>query len=297
MVGPQALRSGVKYLTGESFSSERRGCELLGVSRTCVRYELQEDPDEADIRSRIVELANKHPRFGCRRIAILVRRALRVNPKRVHRIWKEEGLSIRKRHSHKRRAFERSAKKQKAAYRNHVWSYDFMEDATDDRKRFRLLNVLDEFTRECFCVRIDRRFDHRKVIAALEELFLVHGVPGYLRSDNGPEFIANSIKQWLASKGCKTIYIEPGSPWENAHIESFNGRLRDEFLNMNSFYSVHEAQLLVDGWLREYNEFRPHSSLGNQTPAAFAAGSGSSAPGSAGPSLRFQNQDPNVINL
>jgi transposase InsO family protein len=296
MVGPQALRTGVKYLVGEGLSSERHGCWLLNVSRTCVRYAVTAGGDD-QLRNRILELANGHPRFGCPRITALLRREGVVNKKRVHRLWKEEGLSIGRRRPHKRRACDRSVVLAKAECANQVWSYDFMEDQTENGGSLRLLNVIDEYTREGLCIRVDRHFDSRRVLATLEELFLVRGVPGHLRSDNGSEFIANAVKSWLASQGCQTIYIEPGSPWENAHIESFNGKLRDEFLNMNSFRSVREAQLLADIWLRDYNEFRPHSSLGYQTPAAFAAGSGSSATGFAGPSLRFQNQDKTVINL
>jgi transposase InsO family protein len=297
MVGPRVLKSAVKYLVGEGLISERHGCRLLGVSRSCVRYELQDRPWDSLLRARILDLANAHPRFGCPRITALLRREFKVNAKKVHRLWKEEGLIINRRKSRKRGVWERSKVLAKSEHANHVWSYDFMEDQMVDGGWLRILNILDEYTREGLCIRIGRHFDHRKVIATLEDLFIVRGVPHYLRSDNGPEFIANAIKSWLTKQGCQTLYIEPGSPWENAHIESFNGKLRDEFLNMNSFSSVREAQVLADAWLREYNEIRPHSSLGYQTPAAFAAGSGSSATGFAGPSLRFQNQDKTVINL
>ena len=282
---------GVKHLTCEDLSSERHGCELAVVSRTCVRYLPRLQPDELCLREEIRSLAHRHKRYGSPRIAALLDRGgVHVNHKRVERIWKQEGLSLRNRKARKRVHVAGGSVLSKAEHANQVWSYDFMEDRTASGNRLKLLNIVDEYTREGLRIRVDRSIDSAKVIATLSLLFAVRGAPEYLRSDNGPEFIAERVKEWLSKRGCRTIYIEPGSPWENPFIESFNGKVRDEFLNMNLFRSVFEAQVLADMWLREYNEFRPHSSLGYRTPREFAASSGSSATGLIGPSLRFQNQ-------
>jgi len=281
----------VKHLSAEDLSSERHGCELAVVSRTCVRYLPRLQPDELSLREEIRSLAHRHQRYGSPRIkALLDRGGRQVNHKRVERIWKHEGLSLRWRRARKRMHVAGGSVLQKAEHRNQVWSYDFMEDRTATGNRLKFLNIVDEYTREGLRVRVDRSIDSDKVIDSLRTLFAERGAPEYLRSDNGPEFIAQRVKDWLTERGCRTLYIEPGSPWENPFIESFNGKLRDEFLNMNLFRSVFEAQALADMWLREYNEFRPHSSLGYRTPREFAASSGSSATGFAGPSLRFQNQ-------
>lgn len=281
----------VKHLTTEDLSSERHGCALAAVSRTCIRYLPRLEPDELSLREEIRVLAHRHKRYGSPRIhALLVRGGRQINHKRVERLWKLEGLSLRWRKARKRMHVAGGSVLQKSEHRNHVWSYDFMEDRTVSGNRLKLLNIVDEYTREGLRVRVDRSIDSAKVIDSLRTLFAERGAPLYLRSDNGPEFIAERVKSWLSKRGCRTLYIEPGSPWENPFIESFNGRLRDEFLNMNLFRSVFEAQALADMWLREYNEFRPHSSLGYRTPREFAASSGSFATGSVGPSLRFQNQ-------
>lgn len=281
----------VKHLSADGLSSERHGCELAAVSRTCVRYLPRLKPDELSLREEIRVLAHRHKRYGSPRIqALLARGGRHINHKRVERIWKHEGLSLRWRKARKRVHVAGGSVLQKAEHRNQVWSYDFMEDRTTSGNRLKLLNIVDEYTREGLRVRVDRSIDSIKVIDILRSLFSERGAPSYLRSDNGPEFIAQKVKEWLSKKGCKTLYIEPGSPWENPFIESFNGKVRDEFLNMNLFRSVFEAQALADMWLREYNEFRPHSSLGYRTPREFAASSGSFTTGSVGPSLRFQNQ-------
>ena len=291
MVSPQERKLCVKHLSSEDLSSERHGCELAMVSRTCVRYLPRMKADELSLREAIRSLAHQHKRYGSPRIAaLLARGGIHLNHKRVERIWKLEGLSLRWRKPRKRVHVAGGSVLQKAEHPNQVWSYDFMEDRTESGNRLKLLNIVDEYTREGLRVRVERSINSAKVIATLSLLFAVRGAPAYLRSDNGSEFIAKAVKEWLAKQGCRTLYIEPGSPWENPFIESFNGKLRDEFLNMNLFRSVFEAQALADMWLREYNEFRPHSSLGYRTPREFAAGSGSSATGLIGPSLRFQNQ-------
>jgi len=299
MVSPQMRKVGVKELQSAVGLSERQGCRLLSVSRSCARYIPRVKGDEGFIRNRIWGLAHEYKRYGYRRITELLQRSgVVINKKRVHRLWKAEGLSLRHRKARKRRYGEKQAITQKAERANQVWSYDFMEDRTEGGGVLKILNIVDEYTREGLRIRIERRIDSAKVIKTLGILFLVRGIPEYLRSDNGPEFIAKAIKEWLSARGCKTLYIEPGSPWENPYIESFNGKVRDEFLNMNIFGSVKEAQKLAEGWLREYNEFRPHSSLGYKTPREFARISGSCAPGCIGPSRSFQSpKTASVVNL
>lgn len=199
---------------------------------------------------------------------MLHREGRRVNKKRVHRIWKEEGLQVQRKPKRKRRGPVGEVIN-KAEYKNHVWSYDFVEDRTMSGNRVRFLAVVDEYTRECLAIEAGRSMGGKEVIECLEWLFMVHGTPQYIRSDNGPEFVAKAVREWLEKEGCQTIYIEPGSPWENPYIESFNGKFRDECLNMELFRNVNEAQEIVNAWKEEYNERRPHSSLGNLTPKEF----------------------------
>jgi transposase InsO family protein len=222
------------------------------------------------LRERIKELAYHHPRYGCPRIIVMLHReGWKVNKKRVHRIWKEEGLQVKRKPKRRRRG-QAGEVVNKAEYANHVWSYDFMEDRTESGNRIRFLNVMDEHTRECLAIEARRSAGAGEVIECLDWLFLTRGAPKYIRSDNGPEFVAQAVREWLEREGCKTIYIEPGSPWENPYIENFNGKFRDECLNMELFRNVEEAQKVVDSWKWAYNELRPHSSLGNLTPKEFA---------------------------
>lgn len=252
--------------------SERLACGLVSVARSSYRYVSNaRRVDESLLRERIRELAHLHPRYGCPRITVMLHReGWKVNKKRVHRIWKEEGLQV-KRKPKKRRRGPKGEVVNKAEYADHVWSYDFMEDSTEFGNKIRFLNLVDEYTRECLAIEASRSSGAVEVIECLEWLFMTRGVPQYIRSDNGPEFIAQAVREWLKREGCKTIYIEPGSPWENPYIESFNGKFRDECLNMELFRNVGEAQQIADNWKSEYNELRPHSSLGNLTPKEFAA--------------------------
>ena len=202
---------------------------------------------------------------------MLRREGWRVNKKRVHRLWKEEGLQ-RKRKRKKKRACGPTEKiPVRAEYPNHVWTCDFIEDRTERGGKLRMLCVLDEFTRESLHIRVERSIGAAKVIASLEWLFLIHGAPRYIRSDNGPELVAKAVQDWLAERGAQTIYITPGSPWENPYIESFNDKFRDECLNMHVFLDGRHAQEVVEAWRNEYNHERPHSSLNYTTPAEFAA--------------------------
>jgi putative transposase len=220
------------------------------------------------------EWSGKHPRYGYRRITALLRAdGWPVNRKRVGRLWRQEGLKVPVKQRKRRRlgCSEHSCTRRRAEYRNHVWSYDFVTDRTEDGRRLKLLVVVDEFTRESLSIEVARHLRAEDVIETLAYLFAVRGAPRYLRSDNGPEFVAEAIQSWLASQGSATLVVAPGSPWENAYIESFNSRLRDELLNGESFACLKEAQVLVEAYRGQYNHYRPHSSLGYLTPAAFAA--------------------------
>jgi transposase InsO family protein len=202
---------------------------------------------------------------------MLEREGRRVNRKRVHRLWKLDGLQIPGRRPRKRRRGPEGEVIHQARYPNHVWSYDFLEDRTEQGGKIRILTVLDEFTRESLEIRVERSIPSARVIDTLEWLGLVRGLPAHIRSDNGPEFVAKEVRKWLRGKGCQTIYINPGSPWENPYIESFNGKLRTECLNRHAFANGREAQEIVTNWRDEYNKYRPHSSLGYQTPEEFAS--------------------------
>ena len=252
--------------------SERRACRVVGVSRSTVRYEPVPEPEaNIELRKRMKKLAEKHKRYGYRRVqALLLREGWRVNRKRVHRLWKAEGLQVPRKRRRRRRG-PKGEVVRRALYQDHVWSWDFIEDSTETGGKIRFLTIVDEYTRESLMIRAGRSLGAGEVVEALEGLFLTRGVPEYIRSDNGPELVAEKVRRWLEKSGVRTIYIERGSPWENPFIESFNGSFRDECLNMHVFGTVEEAGEIVEIWRRDYNEERPHSSLGYLTPAEFAA--------------------------
>ena len=201
------------------------------------------------------------------------------SPKRVERIWQREGLKVPYKQPKRGRLWltNGSCIRLRPEQRNHVWSYDFVEDRTHDGRKYRMLNVLDEFTHECLTIRVARKLKAIDVIDVLSDLFILRGIPAHIRSDNGPEFVAKAVQEWIAVVGAKTAYIERGSPWENGYIESFNARLRDELLDGEIFYTLREAQIVIESWRRHYNTIRPHASLGYKPPApevfvpAFAA--------------------------
>jgi putative transposase len=260
---------------------------MVGISRTAVRYIPRPRQGEEELREKIRDLAKGKKRYGYRRIASCLRReGYTVNVKRVHRIWKAEGLGLPRRRPKRRRYGPKGEVVRKAERKDHVWSYDFLEDRTERGGKLRILTILDEYTRESLQIRVEKSMPCLKVIETLTWLFHTRGIPQYIRSDNGPEFVAQAIQKWLGESGCGTLYIEPGSPWENAYIESFNGKLRDECLNREVFRNGREAQIVVEAWRREYNECRPHSALGYLTPTEFARVAVSSV--RATPSLRLQ---------
>lgn len=222
---------------------------------------------------RIRELAREHPRYGYRRITALLRReGWPVNRKRVHRLWRREGLKVPQVQRKRRLGHsENSCTRRRSERPDHVWSYDFLYDQTADGRQLKILPIVDEFTRECLTIEVERGMDAEDVVSTLEYLFELRGEPEHIRSDNGPEFIAEAVKSWLARRGSKTLYIEPGSPWANGYVESFNGKLRDELPDREMFETLKEAKVIVEDHRLDYNHRRPHSSLGYRTPAEFAA--------------------------
>jgi transposase InsO family protein len=252
--------------------SERAACKSAGISRSTYQYESRRNQSETqELTRQVVELSREHKRYGYRRItAVLKRGGEEINHKRVWRVWKAEGLSLPRRRPRNRKGDRRVELPTRAEYRGHVCAYDFVYDRTESNRVLKLLVVLDEYTRECHRIRAEYGLDSRAVIETLSELFELYGVPEHLRSDNGPEFIAQSVEQWLAEQGTRTVYIEPGHPWENGYGESFIGKLRDECLNEEVFYNQRYAQAVIENWRREYNEERPHSPLGYRTPAEVA---------------------------
>ncbi len=271
MVSSQAKRQCVDYLVTEKAYSERKACQLMAIARSSHRYQTKPAADEDDLRAKIRDLADEHKAYGYRFITALVRgQGWLVNKKRIHRIWQEEGLQQPQRKPRKRYVGPKGEVKQKATHPNHVWSYDFVEDRTEKGSKLRILTVMDEFTRESLAIYVARSIKAQAVVHILEWLFWIRGTPEHIRSDNGPEFVAQAVRDWLASCDCQTIYITPGSPWENPYIESFNGTLRRECLDQYLFVNGREAQEVIEAWRNEYNHYRPHSSLGYLTPASFA---------------------------
>jgi putative transposase len=228
------------------------------------------DTEEDVLREQIVSLASQYGRYGYRRVTAMLRsEGWLVNHKRVERIWRQEGLRVPAKQPKRSRLWftDGSIVRLRPEFPKHVWSYDFMQDHTHNGVPFRILNVIDEYTRECLRVNVARRLTHKDVLEVLLDLFLERGVPVHIRSDNGSEFIAKKVRQFLSRLSVKPLFIEPGSPWENGYIESFNGRMRDELLAREIFYSLKEAQVLIEMWRRHYNTARPHSALGYRPPA------------------------------
>jgi transposase InsO family protein len=259
----------------QTFSvSQRRACRILDQPRSTQRYQRRPNEQEQRLVKRMHELVRRHPRYGYRRIwALLRQEGWPINRKRVHRLWRREGFKVPQKQRKKRRlgVSANSIIRRQAEHKDHVWCWDFIHD-TDERGRpLKWLSIVDEFTRECLALEVARSITAADVIDVLAELFIIRGVPKHVRSDNGPEFIARAIRSYLAKAGVQTLYIAPGSPWENGYVESFHGRLRDELLNAELFSDVREARALADRWRNEYNHRRPHSALGYVPPARFAA--------------------------
>lgn len=262
------------HVTEELGVSERRACQVLGQHRSTQRKIAKTPDDEAALTADITALALQYGRYGYRRITAMLHQAgWIVNVKRVERIWRREGLKVPHKQPKRGRLWlnDSSCVRLRPEYPNHVWSYDFVEDRTHNGRKIRMLNVIDEFTRECIAIRVERKLKAVDVIDVLSDLFILRGIPTHIRSDNGPEFIAKALREWIAAVGTKTAYIMPGSPWENGYCESFNSKLRDELLNGEIFYTLKEAKIIIENWRQHYNTVRPHSSLGYKPPAPEAA--------------------------
>jgi putative transposase len=253
--------------------SQRRACALLALARSTARYRMRSRQAESELVEQIRNLATKHPRFGYRRVGALLRREGQpVNHKRVYRLWKREGLAVPQRKPKKRGTRPKQERPLPATEPDQVWTVDFLQDQTVSGQKLRLLTVTDEFTRESLAIEVGTSLTAKRVVEALARVMAERGrAPAYLRSDNGPEFVALALRGFLRRRGVATAYIEPGSPWQNGFAESFHSRFRDEFLDRELFLSTVDAQVRARVWRRWYNEERPHSSLGYQTPCEFAA--------------------------
>jgi putative transposase len=251
--------------------SQRRACKVLDQARATQRRQFSAPSDEQQLTADVIALATKYGRYGYRRITALLneKEGWRVNHKRVERIWRKEGLKVPQKQPKRGRLWlnDGSCIRLRPERKDHVWSYDFMVERTANGKAFKILNILDEYTRECLTCLVGRKIKADDVINELFNLFVLRGIPEHIRSDNGPEFTAKAVRKWLNRLGVKTLFIERGSPWENGYIESFNGKLRDELLDREIFTTLEEAKVLIEQWRREYNQLRPHSALKYQPPA------------------------------
>ncbi len=255
--------------------SERRACRTLEQPRSSQRYvSTKADTDVALIQS-MVALSAENPRYGYRRVwALLRREGWAVNKKRVHRLWREADLKVlagRRRKRQRLGSSENGVARRRAEYPGHLWSYDFAMDSTEDGRRLKVMPVVDEYSRECLALEVERSITSQDVVVTLDRLFTERGAPRFIRSDNGPEFIAKVVKHWLAASGVGTLYIEPGAPWQNAYSETFISRMRDELLDREEFANLKEAKVLAEDYREHYNHHRPHGALGYLTPVEFAA--------------------------
>ncbi len=276
MLSPTQRRRTVEHVRHEKDVSQRRACKVLNQPRATQRYRAKgPSSDQKKLVGRIHELVRKHPRYGYRRIwALLRREGWKVNRKRIYRLWRQEGLKVPKK-TRKRRNLGHSGNscvRRKATHIDHVWCWDFVHDRTTDGQPLKWLAITDEYTRECLALEVNRGITADAVVDVLVELFFTRGTPKHIRSDNGPEFIAEAIKKYTKRTDIETLYVEPGSPWENGYAESFFSRFRDEVLNCEEFSNLAEARWFARRHKREHNEERPHSSLGYQTPSEYAAG-------------------------
>jgi len=285
-VSPERRRrtvSEVRRRLGPERVSERRACRVLGQSRGTQRHVRRRSADEVKLLEEMRRIARRRPRFGSPRIHdALMKRVWEVNHKRVERLWREEGMQVPRKQRKRRRSFqggsENSCVRKRPLRPDHVWSYDFVEDQTEKGRKLRMLVVIDEFTRESLAIEVAWSFTACRVVEVLQYLFAVRGAPEHIRSDNGPEFVAQEVTRWLDRAKVKTLFIAKGSPWENGYVESFNSRFRDELLDRELFLSLAEARWVVDCWRLDYNHRRPHSALDYQTPAEFAARCAASTP-------------------
>jgi putative transposase len=281
MVSPARRREAVEHLEEQFDASERRTCRTIEQPRSTQRYRPRIKDDEPALVGRMHALVRGHPRYGYRRIWALLRaEGWAVNRKRIWRLWKREGFKVPRKRRKKRRlgSSANGILRHRAVYKDHVWTWDFIHDRDERGRPLKWFALVDEYTRECLALEVERSMTSLDVIDILSQVLLIRGAPRHIRSDNGPEFIAHAIRRYLAAAQVGTLYIEPGAPWENGYAESFFSRLRDELLNCELFADLAEAKLLASAWQNDYNHRRPHSSLGYRTPAAYAASLGGSAP-------------------
>jgi putative transposase len=268
-VSPSKQRAAVEELQQKFATSERRACGVLGIPRSTQRYQMQPRTDEVAICQRLRTMVRQRPRFGYRRLTQLLKReGWHVNSKRIHRLCRSEGLQVPPTVRIKRAigVSQNACDVRKAEYQDHVWTWDFVFDKTTNGTALKWLSLIDEQTRECLALKVDRGLTSEDVINTLAELFRRRGVPRCIRSDNGPEFISKAIRAWLDRLGIEILYIAPGSPWENGYVESFHSKFRDEFLDRELFENLKSTQAQTANWRHDYNHHRPHSSLNYQTP-------------------------------
>ena len=268
MVSPAQKKQAVAYVVDQRLCSERRACRYLGVHRSTYRYPVKSPlPQQVQLHQRIVSLSWQYPRYGYRRIrAVLEREGWSVSRKQVQRIRRKEGLKVRPKPQRIPRQGVSTGLPTQATHRNHVWTWDFIFDRTDKGSTLKMLTMLDEYTRQCLAIRVERQIRSGQVLVTLWQAMMQYGIPEHIRSDNGTEFIARKIQRWLRVNQIKTLYIEPGSPWQNGYIESFHSRFRDECLNREWLLNLREARVVIEDWRQHYNTERPHSRLGYLSP-------------------------------
>jgi len=250
--------------------SERRACRTIGQLRSTQRYESIPAPEQEKLEARVLAIASEYGRYGYRQVTdMLNMEGFSVGKDRVFSIWQREGLKVPQKQPKRSRLWlvDGSCIRLRPEHRNHVWSYDFVSEQTHDGRKFKILNIIDEHTRECLASHVARRIRSQDVILILADLFLKHGIPKHIRSDNGPEFIAKKLVAWIKHLEVQPLFIQPGSPWENGYCESFNGKMRYELLDGEIFYSLLEAKIVIELWRVHFNTKRPHSSLGGRPPA------------------------------
>jgi len=287
-VSPQLRREAVLVMQGEVEVSQRRACGLMQMHRGTCRYRAQRRAEDQRLRQRLRELAEARRRFGYRRLQVLLgREGWQVNHKRVYRLYVEEKLGLRRKRGRKRSGVRQPLLEPTGA--NQVWSVDFMTDALSSGRRFRTLNIVDDYTREAVAIEVDTSLGGVRVVRVLEELKARRGLPLKIRSDNGPEFVSRAVDQWAYEQGLRWHTIQPGRPMENGYVESFNGRMRDECLNENWFGDLAEARRTIEGWRQDYNQVRPHSALGYRTPEEFAQNAATTGCGKDGGAAALEN--------
>ena len=271
MVSPSSRRRAVKHIVGEGLGSATQACRAIGLARSSLYRASQASEERRKLQSRIIDLSEQNARYGYRRVTALLRReGAKINTKRVQRVRRQESLQVRKKQRRTKRLGMSTAMRQRAERANQIWSWDFVHDQTQEGTPFRILTLIDEHTKQCLATHVGWSVRAVDVITVIEASIQRYGAPEHIRSDNGSEFIAHAIQDWLSDNEIKIIYIKPGSPWEQPFIESFHDKLRDECLNREMFGSLLEARIIIEQWRIEYNQRRPHSSLGYLTPAEFA---------------------------